>query len=427
MALRINQHQFRVNVLRNRLLIVNLFMNALLCLMALALGGCSSDFRTFKDDKEKSQSDSPYSTSFFGLPDLTTFDIFTDSENIHLLIGGKVSLENKQIELRYLKSKDGGNSWSKPITVAKPTAIINNRGNDIQLAAHGDHILALWQTKGELPGMGPLASAYSLNGGKTWINGKNPAINDAGDQSHADVIADKNGALHAVWLEDPEENGYQSLRYASSGDHGAKWSKPLTIEDSTCSCCWNTLNLSPDNAISVFYRDMKPRDMALMRSSDNGGTWQRISTVGAFGWQFDGCPHVGGALAYGSDNPARLHALSWTGLEGKSGLYFLTSDDNGQHWSKPIMIGKQAAHGDIAAINGKVFAIWDETENDGTNIYYAASGNGGKSWSSATKLSTENASATHPRFAATTRGLLALWTEKSDNNLNQVHWRFIQP
>ncbi|MBM4206613.1 MAG: exo-alpha-sialidase [Gammaproteobacteria bacterium] len=418
----VNQIVISFNLCRKSLIKYSYLNKVLLCLIALATYGCVSNSANLNNN----QPAIPSSASSFGLHDVTTFDVSVTNDTIHLLIGGKISANDKKISIRYLQSQDGGNTWSKPVTVANPAAIINNRGNDIQIANHGDYLLALWQNKGELPGMGPLVSAYSTDNGNTWIKGKNPAINDAGDQSHADIIADKSGVFYAVWLEDPEENGYQSLRYSHSRDHGKTWGKAQTIEDSTCSCCWNTLTLSPNNAINVYYRDMKPRDMALMRFTDNGVNWRRISTVGAFGWQFDGCPHVGGALSYADAEPNRLYSLSWTGIEGKSGLYVLASNDNGLHWSAPVILGKQALHGDLAVIKGKAVAVWDEMTNSGSDIFYAPSDDGGKSWSAATKLSTANGSATHPRLAATSKGLLALWTEKSGHQLNRLYWRTIQ-
>ncbi len=191
-----------------------------------------------------------------------------------------------------------------------------------RLPRHGNNVVAIWQTKGELPNMGPLVSRYSHDGGKTWHPGTNPAADNDGDQSHVDVIADAKGAFHAVWLADPEENGYQSLRYARSLDDGEHWQQSQKLDDSTCSCCSNTLAVSPAGELNVLYRDMKPRDMALMQSNDQGASWQYTSTVGEFNWQFEGCPHIGGGLAIGDDNT--LYSSVWTGVEGKAGLYTLT-------------------------------------------------------------------------------------------------------
>jgi hypothetical protein len=404
---------------------------AFLLSLVVTINGCSSDpllsTAEPKNVTAESTTITPYSTSTFGLYDISTFDVYVDDDVIHIIAGGKVSAKDKQTKLNYTRSEDGGQNWLEPVALSNLPASINSRGNDIQLTAKGNHLLAVWQTKGELPSMGSMASAYSEDNGKTWQQGANPAVNNEGDQSHIDLIADQHGNFHAVWLEDPEENGYQSLRYSRSVDWGKQWSQATTLDDSTCSCCWNTLALSPEGDLNILYRDMKPRDMALLQSYDDGKTWRHVSTVGEFDWKFDGCPHVGGTLAYtGGDNPRQLHSLVWTGAEGKSGLYHLSSKNNGNCWSKPQKLGNTAIHADISTIDNDIVAVWDEMEPDGTSIFYAKSDDDGANWLTATRLTTANNAATHPRLVATKHGLLALWTEKPGKQAGKLAWFVIE-
>jgi BNR repeat-like domain len=406
------------------------FPALLLCLTALTINACASSFPSIVEPATatgKSTLNTAYSKSTFGLHDISTFDVYVDDGIVHVIVGGKVSANDKQVKLRYTRSEDGGHQWNDPIALNDLPATIAIRGNDIQLAAKGDRLLAVWQTKGELPSMGPMVSTYSEDGGKTWKQGANPAINNAGDQSHIDLITDQQGNFHVVWLEDPEENGYQSLRYTNSVDGGKQWGKAATLDDSTCSCCWNTLTLSPENELNILYRDMTPRDMSLRQSSDNGKTWQRASTVGEFGWKFDGCPHVGGSLAYAdTKNPKHLHSLVWTGAKQKAGLYHLASNDNGLSWSSPQKLGDAAVRGDIAAYDGNIIALWDEMEADGPSLFYAKSQDEGRHWSTATRLTQPKNSATHPRLITTEHGFLALWTEKPSKQASRLGWLFIE-
>jgi hypothetical protein len=132
-------------------------------------------------------------------------------------------------------------------------------------------------------------------------------------------------------------------------------------------------------------------------------------------------------LAYtGGDNPRQLHSLVWTGAEGKSGLYHLSSKNNGNCWSKPQKLGNTAVHADIATFDDNVVAVWDEMESDGTSIFYAKSDDDGAAWSTATRLTTANNAATHPRLIATKHGLLALWTEKPSKQPGQLAWRLLE-
>ncbi len=350
------------------------------------------------------------------LQEVISFDAVSNNNVLHALLAGR-NTGQKTISIRYLNSTDGGAHWSKAVELTSDSQTIATRGNDVQLAVAGNKLVAIWQRKGELPNMGAMVSYYSHDAGKTWQLGANPAVDNNGDQSHFDIIADKKAIFHTVWLADPEENGYQSLRYARSLDGGVHWQAPVKLDASTCSCCWNTLALSATGELNVLYRDMKPRDMALMQSADNGITWQPTSTVGSFNWQFDGCPHIGGGLAV-SDNKV-LNASVWTGLEGRAGLYTLHSTDNGKTWSEPQAVGKLASHSDIAANQQNVAVIWDEREPDGMSIFTAQSKDGGKTWEAPQRLSATGIMATHPRILATKQGFVSMWTEKQAKQPSQ--------
>jgi hypothetical protein len=277
----------------------------------------------------------------------------------------------------------------------------------------------IWQTTGEIPGMGPLLTVFSRDGGLTWQKGVNPTGSDT-DQSHPDLAADPEGRFHLVWLDDRDENGYQGLRSARSPDAGLHWDISQTIDASTCSCCWNRLLVSADNTINVLYRDMQPRDMALAQSGDAGTSWQRLSTVGDFNWQFDGCPHNGGGLTQIENG--NLHSLVWTGAENRAGLYHLQSADDGKSWSQPQSFGPGTAgfHSDIAALDvNRVAAVWDASGPEGSSVYLAVSTNNGGEWSASRQISSPGVLAAFPRIIATANGWLAMWTEQKTKNSKQ--------
>ena len=342
---------------------------------------------------------------------LLSYDIYVEGETLHAVF---VAATNQQPYIGYLHSEDDGQHWSTPVEIGHyiPATLESSAGNDVQIAAHGDILMAVWQVTGEIPGMGPLVSLYSQDGGLTWSQGSNPTASQV-DQSHPDLLADPHGRFHLVWLDDRDENGYQGLRYARSSDAGQLWEWAQTIDDSSCSCCWNRLLLGPDGEINALYRDMEPRDMALAQSNNAGQNWQRISTVGEFNWQFDGCPHNGGALA--KDGRQTLHSLVWTGADNKAGLYYLQSDDDAKSWTPPKKMGEGslAFHSDIAALGDeRLLAIWDARGAEGSVVMISESFDKGGHWSHAQQISTPGSSATFPRVVATTNGFLAMWTEQ---------------
>ncbi|MDD5227530.1 MAG: sialidase family protein [Methylococcales bacterium] len=354
-----------------------------------------------------------YPKTSVSLLEINSFDIYKDGKTLHALISGLKTEKDNVQTIRYLNSTDNGKHWSSPVDIQNTlSSALATRGNDVQLAANGQNLVAIWQTQGEIPNSGALVSVYSHDAGKTWNAGKNPAVDNAGDQSHVDLIADKNGVFHTVWLADPEENGYQSLRYARSMDNGENWKPPIKLDDSSCSCCWNTLAVSPNDELHVLYRDMNPRDMTLLSSSDYGDLWQSKKTVGQFDWHFDGCPHVGGGITFDENND--FYASVWTGEVSKSGLYTVNSITN-----SPVKIGRNATHSDIAILENRVVVVWDEMSVEGTGIFTAQSVDKGATWSTPRRLSANSTNSTHPRIVASENNALILWTEKQPKQSNQ--------
>lgn len=370
-----------------------------------------------------------YVKSTLGLYDIATFDVYTDRQNVHIIAGGRQSQNDTALTLRYKRSIDGGHSWTMPVTISAQLPAINaKRGNDVQLAAHGNQIVALMQAKTSLPGIGPMMCLYSEDSGLTWKYGANPAEDNDGSQAHIDLVADKAGIFHAVWLEDPEENGYQSLRYSRSEDGGKSWNQLKTIDDSTCSCCWNTIVNSPLNHLNVLYRNMSPRDMAMVQSTDQGVTWQQLGAVGDFKWQLNGCPHVGGGASYVTGGATHwLHGLVWTGIQEKAGLYHLVSSDHGSTWSEPLRLSVTGMNGDIAHHGRHLVAAWNEMNPSGMSISLATITENGTTWNKPIQLTPGENAATQPRLTATASGVLVVWTEKPAKQTSQLAWKLIKP
>jgi hypothetical protein len=314
------------------------------------------------------------------------------------------------VTLVHVRSTDAGRSWSEPRPVAAAARVAApRRGNDPQIAAAGERLVAVWSAPGTSRwGGGPLATALSDDGGRTWREGPNPA-DDGSTASHgfADLAADERGALHLVWLD--SRDGAQGLRATVSRDRGQTWQRNVTVDERTCECCPNRLLAAPGGLVRVIYRDKGPRDMAVAETRD-GAAWTRVGTAGAFGWQFEGCPETPGALAATRD---ALHALVWTGAEGRAGLHVLRSADGGRTWDEPRRLGgPRAQHGDLASSGGRLAAAWDEVVGSGRVGLGSTSDDGGKTWSAPQLLSSAGASASHPLLAATApAAFVAVWTE----------------
>ena len=312
---------------------------------------------------------------------------------------------------------DPSGRWSAPVRVASAVQMPNagdHAGDDIQLAASGSDLVALWEIPGSgWGGSGPLVCAYSKDGGKHWQRGTSPADDDTTEgHGFVDLAADGEGGFHAVWLDG--RSGHQSLYASASHDDGMHWSKDVCLRDMPCECCWNRIIAGAARDLFVLYRDQSPRDMAVAVSLDGGNGWTNHTSLGKFNWDIDMCPHVGGGLALSG---GALHAVVWTGKPRAKGLYYLESGNNAKAWTTPIRLGDEKAHhADLAvSADGKrLAAIWDRAEGDGESIYASVSMDQGKSWSDPKRISRADVHAIHPRIVPWQQeGFKAFWTEQA--------------
>jgi hypothetical protein len=353
------------------------------------------------------QAHSPHGQGGSGVVGL---DVYAQGPLVDLLLARKGA---DGVRLEHQRSPDGGRTWGPVRTVAAgpAQAATPRRGNDPQIAAAGDKLVALWSAPGTSRfGGGPLATALSTDGGATWQPGPNPA--DDGSTSHhgfADLLPDAGGRLHLVWLD--SRDGAQGLRASLSRDMGRSWEANITVDARTCECCENRLLAPEPSSVAVLYRDKDPRDMAVAVSEDGGRSWSRRGVAGAFGWAFEGCPEVGGALAPAGGG--RMHALVWTGAEAHAGLHVLDGAADGRSFGAPRRLGDVAArHGDLAAHGQRLLAVWDTLEAGRAAVVQSASSDGGRTWEAPRPLSADSVRASHPLVVPTGDGaFLVVWTE----------------
>jgi hypothetical protein len=288
------------------------------------------------------------------------------------------------------------------------------RHNDLQIAARAEQVLATWSTSGSgFMGSGPLVTAISHDGGRTWSRGANPA-DDGSDKGHSfvDVSADGTGKLHAVWLDG--RGGKQGLITSSSEDQGRSWRTNRVLDARTCECCWNTVS-SDGDVVAVLYRAYAPRDMRLLLSRDRGTTWNDSVAAGAFNWAIDGCPHVGGGLGWsGAVDKRVLHAVVWTGAEGVTGVHHLMTSDGGRTWSAPhpfpIPRARQAS---VTGDGERVVVTCTADDGSGGAVWCQSSEDGGASWGLPQRLSPADQQVAHPKVVTTTQGIRVFWTSKA--------------
>ena len=351
---------------------------------------------------------------------VAALDVYGHGETIDVLF---VNSDGQAKTLHHKRSATGGRTWGpvNDIDVGDTPIGVASRGNGPQIVAHENRIAVYWSTEGvDRFGSGPMVTMYSVDGGRTWLSGPNPAEDGTRrGQNFADMAADPDGTFYVAWIGSHDGPAGRALGVARSTDFGVTWEFSQLADPSACACCWNRIDAPAPGVARVLYRDHGIRNMAQAATADSGRSWLLGGTVGNFGWDFDGCPHVGGGIATGGDGDAEhLHALVWTGHQSQHGLYWVSSVDQGTSWSTPLRFGGDfARHGDIGTNGQTVVATWDESRA----IWVSVSQDAGLTWSTDKQLSAEEMVATHPIVVRTDAEFIVFWTARNAEGLVDWH------
>lgn len=282
--------------------------------------------------------------------------------------------------LRYAARAKGG-AWSGPETIAKGQGWFVNWADFPSVGALPDGTLfAHWLAKS-----GPGTYAYdvrvtaSRDAGKSW----GPPVvphRDGTQTEHGFVSMTPWSAqtMGLVWLDgrktagashEGHGQGQAEMSLVHSTLDGEGRLGPETVLDPrVCDCCQTDAVLA-EGATVVVYRDRshkEVRDMSVVRLA--GGRWSEPSTVARDGWEINGCPVNGPAIAASGRNVA----VAWfTAANAKSQVKVAFSSDSAETFGAPIVVddGRPIGRVDVVVLaQGVALVSWLEQAQKGTEL-----------------------------------------------------------
>jgi BNR repeat-like domain len=184
--------------------------------------------------------------------------------------------------LRFSRSLDGGQTWSRPVTL--------NDDTTGALVSHQFHGAALVGDSG-------LAVA--------WLDERGAA---------APIATGRDG--HAEHALEPDAHIY----LASSPDFGGRWSPNRMGWNAACPCCRISLARGADGRAVAAWRQHFPGNVRDVVTAAVSSTPSQPQRVHPDDWAYAGCPHSGPALATAADGAT--HVVWYTGKEGGAGVYY---------------------------------------------------------------------------------------------------------
>lgn len=243
-----------------------------------------------------------------------------------LAVAGDESQSRVQLQF----SRDGGDTFGKPIVLSDPKASVRGAGENSPVLAtdiQADIYAAWFQSSAGLaqlmvkrvePNPGEPVSILDRN--------RDPEIY-AGFPT---VAATHEGNVYVAWLDERDKTeGSSSVYFSRSTNHGATFGRNMRIAQSACICCRPQLYVGPNGDIYLAWRQVfegDVRDIVIAHSTDRGNTFSQPVRVAVDNWVLHACPDVGPAIAASSGH---VYVAWYSEGHNKPGIRLAVSDDAG--------------------------------------------------------------------------------------------------
>lgn len=322
-----------------------------------------------------------------------------------------------------------GGRWEAPATIAEGVEFFANWADVPSVSEQAGVLFAHWLEKS---GAGTYAYdvkvRVSTDAGATWGAAYVPhSDRSASEHGFASFFVTPGNRPAMAWLDGREAGG---------GDHGGHGGGAMTLraaavtpsgsagetllDGRVCDCCPTAAIATPAGAL-VAYRDRSDRevrDISVVRF--DGAAWSAPVTM-KDGWEINGCPVNGPALAARGNDVA----LAWfTAPDDHPAVRLARSADGGKTWSAPLTLSEGVPLGRVAVAmtgDGATHVAWlDHNGGNGRLLvrHIDAKGRPGATETLAPMKTDRNSG--YPRMIADGNSLIYAWTEAGAGKTKQV-------
>ncbi len=280
-------------------------------------------------------------------------------------------------DIRFVRSADGGQSFSEPVTVQHDRAITGHRFDSMIVDRHGRIFIA-------------------------WIDKRD------GDGARAAKRPYRGAAIY----------------YAVSVDDGKSFGPDLKVADHCCECCRIALSLNEDGEVVAMWRHIfepNERDHAVAVLPVPGAPAVTVLPVSGAPavplratfdrWRIDACPHHGPSLTF--DHAGRRHQVWFSAGSDDGGLFYAATDSAGR-LAEPLRLGALSAeHGEVATSGASICLVWKEFDGQTTSVFARQSGDSGASWQDR-RLAASRGGSDHPHLVRSSQHIWLVWQTELD-------------
>ena len=382
---------------------------------ALAIAGTASSHEKSSDSEACKVADIKCAktiTSAFS-PTGDLWRVWSFNQQLFATVSNKGNLnDNQQINIQTVNEKISARGENRP---------------KIGFDANGGVYIS-WAKKREKRFTADVRLVYSLDGGNSFS--KPITVNDDGllaGHSFNEMLVSKDGEVSLIWLDSRHKalakqskkdltklKPGSSIYFASANPSQGKIAfKNRELVNQTCQCCRLAFAQNAEGDYSVFWRQIyaeNTREFALLTFNKSDRKTSKPKRISYDEWKIDGCPHQGGAISI--DSRSRYH-MTWfnQGEKGK-GIFYSYSDDNGKTVKVPTLVGnntRNAAHPHMLHTGNRVDIVWVEINEGTQELWHQKSNDRGENFGDAELLATSTSSADRPFVVNSNNDVFVSW------------------
>lgn len=283
-------------------------------------------------------------------------------------------------DLFYVRSKDGGQTFTEPMRVNSESGaavaagtirggqIALGRNGRVHVAWNGSHRMAP-NDKREQHGHAPMLYTRLSDDGSAFEPQRNLMMKTYGLDGGGSVVADDEGNVYVVWHGVEQGKALREEDRAVWGAHSSNDGKTFAPErranrkpTGACGCCGLRAAVDGQGRVLIMYRTAQQfinRDMRLLISNDRGKTFEGLALDA---WRVGQCPMSSAHISAESD-------ATWLAWETEKHIFLQRADTRRMKLigdKKEAPSRRNAKHPVIVANNaGQLLVAW--TEGTGWN------------------------------------------------------------
>lgn len=296
---------------------------------------------------------------------------------------GKLWLASLDAEARLTlrTSADDGASWSaaRVLDTGGDRVAADGEARPKLAFGPGGVVVIAYTTPLAKPYTGNIRMLRSGDGGQTFT----PPLTVHRDRQvithrFESIAFDGDGRLHVVWVDkrDQQLGTQQGQAYRGaaiyhnvSSDGGRSFGVDRKLADYSCECCRIALAPTPDGRVAALWRHVfapNIRDHAFAVLGDGSSRAQPVRAT-FDNWAIDACPHHGPGLAPAAGGG--YHAVWFGEKAGEAQVRYGRLDQSGAPASEPVVLpDERAEHADVISAGSKVAIAWRSFDGSATHL-----------------------------------------------------------